>query len=97
MTDKSWLPVDMVMEKARGLPFPDNFYKAENIGGLENDALFISQQLARLTLHQRAKAAAAYSEAYTGLGSRWDCNTRLRKFCDRCEEASKGITKKFGS
>lgn len=96
MTDRSWLPIERVLEMSRGLPMPDNFYKAEQANGIENDALWIHQQLSRLTLHQRAKAAFLYSEAYTGLDSRAECNTRLRKFCDRCEESNRGITKKFG-
>lgn len=92
--EKSWTHIDEVMRMARGLPFPERFYTADHVNGMENDALYINNQLSQLTSAQRGRAAMLYSEAYKGLDSRKDCNTRLREYVKRCKGVSEGKTKK---
>lgn len=95
MINRSWDHVEVVMRDNLNLPFPSAYYMAEAVGGLDNDALYISDQLRRLTMAQRSRAVAAYEEVYTEHG-RYSANTRLREFADRCEKANKGVVKRFG-
>lgn len=93
MSRDDWEGLEEVARKAQGLPFPDNFFRAEHNRGVDNDAKFIHEQLSQLTLMQRERAAKAYSDAYQGVDSRKDCNTRLRAFVERCKAANSGKTK----
>lgn len=90
--EKDWLPVSDVMRMANGLPMPEKYYKAEFVNGYYNDALHIHKELLPLGLMQRANACMLYSEAYKGLESRKDCNTRLREYVKRCKDVNEGKT-----
>lgn len=88
--DRDWCSLDEVERLTRGLPFPENFYRAERNRGIDNDGLFIIHQLGRLTLAQRSKAVYHYDLLYKNDESRRECNARLRRFADRCEAVNKG-------
>lgn len=92
MIHNDWAPLKEVERMSSGLPMPENFYRAEHNGGKDNDGLYVHDQLSRLTLAQRSKAAEAYDNLYKGVDSRWECNTRLRQFADRCCSANSGKT-----
>ncbi len=92
MRSEDWRPLNEIERITAGLPMPENFYRAEGNSGIDNDGLYISDQLSRLTLAQRSKAAEAYGNLYVNEDSRWECNTRLRQFADKCSNANKGRT-----
>ena len=71
---------------------PDNYWKAEHNGGVDNDGFFLHTQLSRLTIAQRSRAAMLYDDLYEGLSNRAECNNRLRDYCDKCEKANRGET-----
>ena len=83
MAFDDWAPVNEVERMSAGLPMPESYFLADHNGGRDNDGLYIHDQLSRLTLAQRSKAAEAYGNLYNGVESRWECNTRLRDFADR--------------
>jgi hypothetical protein len=75
---------------------PEHYWLAEDNNEVFNDGFFIHEQLSRLTLSQRSKAAEAYGNLYSGVDSRRECNERLRAFADRCVKTNRGDTKKPG-
>ena len=90
MKIRHWLPIELVELEAGDLPMPEQFYRAEHVNGCGNDALFIHEQLLQLTINQRSRAAVAYSDAYSSGVSRAECNTRLRRFVERCARTNQG-------
>jgi len=93
--ERSYKSIESVMAENIGLQFPQSFYRGEDVGGIENDTLYIATQLKRLTMAQRAKACEAYDMVYAEHG-RYEANTRLRNFADRCEKANLGVVTRFG-
>lgn len=94
MNERQWAPIEEVETMNVGLPLPENYYKAEMVDGYYNDLLWIADQLSKLTLSQRARAAEAYSEAYHGDECRRECNQRLRAFVERCQAVNMGKVSK---
>ena len=72
-------------------PFPENYYKAEHVGGFGNDKNFITEQLEQISFKQREMACTAYSGIFSSDG-RSDANTRLRAFVKKCVSKNNGCT-----
>jgi homoserine acetyltransferase len=89
---EGWESVDKIERRNAGLPFPKYWYKGEYSNGQDHDGMHITEQLGRLTIMQRSKAAEAYGNLYAGVDSRFECNSRLRAFADRCCSANSGKT-----
>jgi len=70
---------------------PENYYKAEHVGGVGNDKQFILDNLKEVTYKQRLTAADKYSTIFLGEG-RSAANTRLREFVKKCKFKNNGCT-----
>ena len=91
MKPYDWKSVAAIEKLSMSLPFPENYYRGEYSDGQDHDGNYILEQLSKLTIMQRQRASEGYSNAYTGLPTRFECNTRLRAFVERCENTNRGV------